>query len=91
MFKMTFSKLYVCLVYFGIFIFNLIAQEKSQREYKFNVIPQLDFSMLQLENNTFMFSPSGNFQFKYQKEEGAAIKRPDVIAGSFSYGQDFFF
>ncbi len=79
MFKITFRKLCVCLVYFGTFIFNLTAQEKSQREYKFNVIPQLDFSMLQLENNTFMFSPSGNFQFKYQKEEGAAIKRPLVL------------
>ena len=90
MFKITFRKLCVCLVYFGAFISNLTAQEKSQREYKFNVIPQLDFSMLQLENNAFMFSPSGNFQFKYQKEEGAAIKGPDVIAGSLSYGQDLF-
>ena len=79
---------------FAILIFlaslNLSAQEKSQKEYKFNVIPQIDFGMLQLENNTFMFSPSANFQFKYQKEEGAAIKGPDVIAGSISYGQDFF-
>lgn len=76
---------------FSIFILaNLNAQEKSQKDFKFNIIPQIDFGMLQLEENTFMFSPSGNFQFKYQKEEGASIKGPDVIAGSLSYGQDFF-
>ena len=79
---------------FAILIFlaslNLSAQEKSLKEYKFNIIPQIDFGMLQLKNNTFMFSPSANFQFKYQKEEDIAIKGPNVIAGSISYGQDFF-
>ncbi len=90
MFKLVLRKL--CLgVVFSVFILtNLNAQEKSQKAFKFNIIPQLDFGMLQLEENTFMLSPSGNFQFKYQKEEGTLIKGPDVIAGSLSYGQDFF-
>lgn len=79
---------------FAILIFlaslNLSAQEKSQKEYKFNVIPQIDFGMLQLENDTLLYSPSGTLMFKYQKEEAAEINGPDVIACSFSYGQDIF-
>ena len=79
---------------FAILIFlaslNLSAQDKSQKEYKFNVIPQIDFGMLQLENDTLLYSPSGTLMFKYQKEEAAEINGPDVIACSFSYGQDIF-
>lgn len=79
---------------FAILIFlaslNLSAQEKSQKEYKFNVIPQIDFGMFQLENDTLLYSPSGTLMFKYQKEEEAEINGPDVIACSFSYGQDIF-
>ena len=90
MIKSTLRKLTIGIILLSLISFNINAQEKSQKDFKFNIIPQIDFGMLQLENNTFMFSPSGNFQFKYQKEEGAAIKGPDVIAGSISYGQDFF-
>lgn len=90
MLKLTFRKLCLCAIFLILIISNLNAQEKSQKEFKLNIIPQLDFGMLQLEKNTFMFSPSGNFQFKYQKEESASIKGPDIIAGSLSYGQDFF-
>ena len=88
--KITLSKLCLCALFSVIMIADVIAQEKSQNDFKFNIIPQIDFGMLQLEKNTFMFSPSGNFQFKYQKEDGAEIKGPDVIAGSLSYGQDLF-
>ncbi len=90
MLKLTLRKLCLCANFLILIISNLNAQEKSQKEFKLNIIPQLDFGMLQLEKNTFMFSPSGNFQFKYQKEESASIKGPDIFAGSFSYGQDFF-
>lgn len=90
MLKMTLRKLFFIVACSTTIQFNLSAQEKSKRDCIFNVIPQLDFGLLQLEKNTFMLSPSGNFQFKYQKEEGASIKGPDVIAGSLSYGQDFF-
>lgn len=90
MLKLTFRKICLCAIFLILIISNLNAQKKSQKEFKLNIIPQLDFCMLQLEKNTFMFSPSGNFQFKYQKEESASIKGPDIIAGSLSYGQDFF-
>ena len=79
----------------GIFLLSLIslnlnAQEKSQKEFDFNFIPQIDFGILQIEKDTFLYSPSGNLQFKYQKNEGSEINCPDVIAGSLYYGQDFF-
>ena len=88
--KLTLRKLCFGAVFSVFMLAGLSALEKTQKEFKFNIIPQIDFGMLELENNTFMFSPSGNFQFKYQKEDDAAIKGPDVIAGSLSYGQDFF-
>lgn len=69
---------------------NLSAQEKSQKSFKFNVIPQIDFGMLQLEKDNFLYSPSGTLMFKYQKNEDSDNNGPDIIAGSFSYGQDIF-
>ena len=90
MIKSTFWKLCLCVFFLVIIMASLNAQEKTHKDFSFNIIPQIDFSMLQLERNAFMLSSSGNFQFKYQREDDATIKGPDVIAGSFSYGQDFF-
>lgn len=85
----------LCKLAIGIFLLsfislNMTAQEKSKKESEFNFIPQIDFGILQIEKDTFLYSPSGNLQFKYQKKDGSEKKGPDVIAGSFSYGQDFF-
>lgn len=82
MIKSNLRRLYLCAAFSLITLFNLHAE--------FNVIPQVDFGMLKLEEDTFLYSPSGCLQFKYQKEEDSGAKGPDVIAGSFSYGQDFF-
>ena len=82
MIKSTLRRFYLYAAFSLITLFNLHAE--------FNFIPQVDFGMLQLEKETFLYSSSGCLQFKYQKEEDSAAKGPDVIAGSFSYGQDFF-
>ena len=82
MLKMNFCKFFLMFVVANMFLFNLNAQV--------NIIPQLDFGMLQIENNSFLYSPSGCFQFKYKKDEDSDEKGPDVIAGSLSYGQDIF-
>ena len=82
MLKMNFRKSFFMFFITGAFLFNLNAE--------FNIIPQVDLGMLQLENDAFLYSPSGKFQFKYQKEDGKEAKGPDVIAGSLSYGQDIF-
>lgn len=70
--------------------FNLSAQEKSKKDFTFNIIPQLDFGMLQLEKNSYLYSPTGILGFKFSKSENSVSGGPDVIAGSLSYGQDFF-
>ena len=90
MIKSTLRKLGIGIILLTLILFNLNAQEKSQRESEFNFIPQINFGILQIENDTFLYSPSGNLQFKYQKNENSEKKGPDVIAGSLSYGQDFF-
>ena len=90
MIKTTLRKLCLCAVFSVIMPVGLTAQEKSQKDFKFNVIPQLDFGMLQLENDTFLYSPAGSLGFKYSKNEGSISAGPDVIAGSLSYGQDLF-
>ena len=82
MFKMNFRRIIVLLFVIGVFLFNLNAEV--------NIIPLIDFGMLQLENDNYLYSPTGNFQFKYQKENDTGVKGPDVIAGSLSYGQDIF-
>lgn len=70
--------------------FNLSAQENSKKDFTFNIIPQLDFEMLLLEKNSYLYSPTGNLGFKFSKSENSVSGGPDVIAGSLSYGQDFF-
>ena len=82
MFKMNFRRIIVLLFVIGVFLFNLNAEV--------NIIPLIDFGMLQLENDNYLYSPTGNFQFKYQKGDDTEVKGPDVIAGSLSYGQDIF-
>lgn len=66
----------------GIVLCNLTAE--------FNVIPQLDFGILQLEEDSYIYSPAGSLGFKYTKNEDSVFDGPDVIAGSLSYGQDIF-
>lgn len=46
--------------------------------------------MLQLEKNSYLYSPACNLGFKFSKSENSVSGGPDVIAGSLSYGQDFF-
>ncbi len=90
MIKSTLRKLSIGIFLLSFISLNMTAQEKSKKESEFNFIPQIDFGILQIEKDTFLYSPSGNLQFKYQKNDGSEKKGPDVIAGSLSYGQDFF-
>jgi len=90
MLKTSFRKFCTGIVISVIFLFSFNAQDKSQKEFEFNVIPQIDFGVLQIDRETVLYNPSACLQFKYQKNEGYEIKGPDVIAGSLSYGQDFF-
>ena len=80
--KSDFKKALIVFTFMGIILCNLNAE--------FNVIPQLDFGILQLEEDSFIYSPSGNFGFKYTKDEDSTSGGPDVIAGSLAYGQDIF-
>ena len=80
--KLIFRKAFMMFVFAGIFICNLNAE--------FNVIPQLDFGMLQLEEDSYIYSPAGSLGFKYTKNEDSEAGGPDVVAGSLSYGQDIF-
>ena len=80
--KLIFRKALMMFVFAGIFICNLNAE--------FNVIPQLDFGMLQLEEDSYIYSPAGSLGFKYTKNEASEAGGPDVVAGSLSYGQDIF-
>ena len=80
--KLIFRKALIMFVFAGIFLFNLNAE--------FNVIPQLDFGMLQLEKDSYIYSPAGSLGFKYTKNEASEAGGPDVVAGSLSYGQDIF-
>ena len=89
MLKTTLRKLCIGVLFSRIVLFNLSAREKSQKDFNFNVIPQIDFGMLQLDNDTFLYSPAGSLGFKYSKNEDSISGGPDVIAGSLSYGQDF--
>ncbi|MBO4320500.1 MAG: hypothetical protein J5857_08530 [Treponema sp.] len=50
----------------------------------------LDFGILELQDDSYLFSPAGKLQFKYEKDEGEVSNMPDVIAGYFSYSQDIF-
>ena len=90
MLKTTLRKLCIGVLFSGIVLFNLSAREKSQKDFNFNVIPQLDFGLLQLEEDSYLYSPAGNLGFKYTKNEDSFSDGPDVIAGSLSYGQDIF-
>lgn len=90
MIKSTLRKLSIGIIILSLISFNMNAQEKSQRDFEFNFIPQIDFGILQIEKDTFLYSPSCSLQFKYQKNEGFEKKWADVISGSLSYGQDFF-
>ena len=90
MFKLNLRKLCITVLFSGIILFNLNADEKSKKDFTFNVIPQLDFGMLQLAEENYLYSPAANLGFKYSKNEEAASGGPDVIAGSLSYGQDIF-
>lgn len=90
MLKITLRKLCLAACCFVIIQLSLPAQEKSKKEFSFNVIPQLDFGMLQLEKNSYLYSPAGNLGFKYSKNNDSVSGGPDVIAGSLSYGQDIF-
>lgn len=90
MIKSTLRKLSIGIIILSLISFNMNAQEKSQRDFEFNFIPQIDFGILQIEKDTFLYSPSCSLQFKYQKNEASEKKWPDVISGSLSYGQDFF-
>ena len=80
--KSDFKKALFIFTFMGTFLCNLFAE--------FNIIPQLDFGMLQLEEDNFIYSPAGDFGFKYTKDEDSTSGGPDVIAGSLSYGQDIF-
>ncbi len=90
MIKSTLRKLSIGIFLLSFISLNMTAQEKSKKESEFNFIPQIDFGFLQIEKDTFLYSPSCSLQFKYQKNEGSEKKWPDVISGSLSYGQDFF-
>ena len=80
--KSEFRKAFVMIIFTGITLCNLYAE--------FNVIPQLDLGMLQLEEDSYIFRPAGSLGFKYTKDEDTVSFGPDVIAGSLSYGQDIF-
>ena len=80
--KSEFRKAFVMIIFTGITLCNLTAE--------FNVIPQLDFGILQLEEDSYIFSPAGSLGFKYTKNEDSVSGGLDVIAGSLSYGQDIF-
>lgn len=90
MLKRTLRKLCIGILFSGIILFNVNADEKSKKDFTFNVIPQLDFGILQLEEDSYLYSPAASIGFKYSKNEEAASGGPDVIAGSLSYGQDVF-
>ena len=90
MIKSTLRKLSIGIIILSLISFNMNSQEKSQRDFEFNFIPQIDFGILQIEKDTFLYSPSCSLQFKYQKNEASEKKWSDVISGSLSYGQDFF-
>lgn len=80
--KTDFRKALIIFFFTGIALCNLTAE--------FNVIPQLDFGILQLEEDSYIYSPAGSLGFKYTKDEDSVSGGPDVIAGSLSYGQDIF-
>ena len=84
MLKITLRKLFIGTLFSGLILFSLNAQEKS----KFNLIPQLDFGLLQLQEDSYIYSPAGNLGFKYTKNQDSLSKGPDLVAGSLSYGQD---
>ena len=84
MLKITLRKLFIGTLFSGLILFPLNAQEKS----KFNLIPQLDFGLLQLQEDSYIYSPAGNLGFKYTKNQDSLSKGPDLVAGSLSYGQD---
>lgn len=82
MLKGILRKLFIGVVFSGIVLFNLNAE--------INIIPQLEFGMLQLEEKSYIFSPAATLGFKYTKNEASVSAGPDLIAGSLSYGQDIF-
>lgn len=84
MLKITLRKLFIGTLFSGLILFSLNAQETS----KFNLIPQLDFGLLQLQEDSYIYSPAGNLGFKYTKNQDSLSKGPDLVAGSLSYGQD---
>ena len=80
--KINLKKLGAVVFFCSVILCDLCAE--------FNVIPMVDFGALQIKDDNYLFSPSGTLMFKYQKKEDTASNQPDLIAGSVSYGQDFF-
>ena len=80
MIKINLKKAGAIVFFVFTFLFNLYAE--------FNVIPMADFGALQLKDDNYLFSPSGTLMFKYKKDEDDTSKKPDLISGSLSYGQD---
>ena len=66
--------------------FVMNAQE--EKEFTINVIPVVEFSMLQIEDSNFIYSPSATLQFVRTKNENSNSRGPDKIAGYASYAQD---
>ncbi len=82
MHKIALRKICITALLTGFILFNLNAE--------INVIPQLDFGMLQLEGDSYLYSPAASLGFKYSKNEDSLSNGPDLLAGSLSYGQDIF-
>lgn len=74
----------------GLFVSALMISNLFAGDYDFNVVPTLDFKILELEKDSYILSPSGSVQLLWTKKEDSAASCPDKITTKFSYSQDIF-
>ena len=81
-----------CLVLFFTagFFTALNAQEPEKEGIKFSVVPNVKFTMRQVQDDNCLYSPFGSLQFMLEKNEDNDSNIPDLISARISYGQDIF-
>lgn len=81
-----------CLVLFFAagFLTALNAQEPEKEGIKFSVVPNGKFTMRQVQDDNYLYSPFGSLQFMVEKDKDDSSNMPDLISTRISYGQDIF-
>ena len=88
--RFNLKKGYFVLVFTMILIAGLNAKEPEKEGIKFSVVPNVKFTMRQIQDDNYLYSPFGSLQFMVEKDKDDSSNMPDLISTRISYGQDIF-